>query len=487
MLTENMMCLPLYNDMASIIFGLYEDNDERLPYSLFVVGIDKNKMHIFTSEEHIECNDQNIQTMLYKEWIKNNSNIRDIPRRSILRYEPYVTSYKLSNPKQTYDDTFFENLFGIKKMDLLICWHVYNNRVFILLYKDKTFTKNYIPTLMWDVCEKAYDAWYLFFEKGLYKNAQPPRIDVNEIIESIESIDNFKEMATYFKTVTKISSLFYEKTRSKGSITIMGKKADHLILFKTDTEEEALSLSMEHAKLLRKLLETTKNELSMLVYDGKIYGIGKPTPENIQYIFNLTGQMEWHIIAHRAKEKDSQLLRYKHGKYYLPSDVKIQNRKWYINNKIKDDAVKKTVNNLLKEEDMEAFKHGALLIITVDAKDEVDRLCEKKRGLRTEPINIMSNFDKTSALCAIDGALFLDKEGNCHGIGIILDGEAIVNGTPVRGSRYNSAKTYISRCAAKGIDAYALVISTDGNYDILTTGDDEFKPIKDVQRKEDAV
>jgi hypothetical protein len=81
-------------------------------------------------------------------------------------------------------------------------------------------------------------------------------------------------------------------------------------------------------------------------------------------------------------------------------------------------------------------------------------------------------------LCSIDGALFLDKDGRCHGIGIVLDGKAYIDGTPARGARYNSAKTYIFDCAEKDIEAYALIISADGNYDILSSHDDEFKSNK---------
>jgi hypothetical protein len=485
LLIESMMCLPLYNDMALSIFGLYEDNDERLPYSLLVVAIDEDEMYIFASKKDIELNGKIIQTSPYKEWVKNHPDIIEIPRRFILHYEPNVTSCKLSDPdlRFNYDKEFFENTFDTKDMDLLHSWPVCTDRVFLLIYKDKTFKDSFFPELMQDTCEAINFVWHEFFSTESYRNAKPPHIDINE---TIESIDKYKELAPYFKTITKISSLFYEKTHSMGSIAIMKNKVDYSILIMADNEEETLSFSMEHAKLLRKLLETTRNHLSLLVYEKNVYGIGKPDNENIKYIFNLTGQMEWHIIDHSTEGKSFQILRYKHGKYYLPANVKIKNREWYINNKIKDEVINKTVNKLLTGEESEAFKHGALLIITDKAKDEVHRLCEKKRGLRTEPIDIISEFNEASALCDIDGALFLDKKGFCHGIGIILDGEAIVNGTPVRGSRFNSAKTYISRCAAKRIEAYALIISTDGNYDILTTNDAEYIPIMDIQENEDA-
>ena len=472
----------MYNDIASVVFGLSENKDERLPYSLFVINIDidTDKIHIFASEEQFEYNGQRIHATPYMDWIKKHPHMKEMQRRYTL-HNPYVISCEMFKPLQPYDDNFFKDLFCINNMDFLLKQLVDNDCVYILIYKDNMYTDNSLPEMMSAAFEKVIFSWYDFFITNPY-NASIPRIDINEIIESL---DYFIEVSPYFETVTKISSLFYENARSKGSIAIMRNKSDTpLIQFKMDKEEDFLSFSLEHVKQLRKLLETVKNEiLSLLVFEGKVYGIGEPAPLKTLYKFNLTGHMEWHVIDYKKEEKGNQILRYKHGEYYLPTATEI--RKWYICSKINDDTVLRTVNHLLKEEHMKAFEHGALLIITESAKREVERLCKLKRGLRTEPISMTTNFDKVCAMCAIDGALFLDKNGECHGIGIILDGVAIVNGTPVRGSRYNSTKTYISRCVVKKIEAYALIMSTDGYLDIITTNDEEFKSIKNKYKKSD--
>jgi hypothetical protein len=448
--------------MASVIFGLYENKDDRPPYALFVVGIDKGKIYVFSSEEHIGSNKM---TIPYREWVGKDS--KDISQWSNLRYEPYIAEYEPCDSGQRYNDEFFNGLLEIEKMELQGFWPSHKDSVYIMLYKFSHFENDHLPDLMLFACERILSTWREYF---ISYNKDLPHININKIIEAFH---DFEGMAPFFEAVTEISSLFYEKARSKGSITVMDSDKDpHMIKLKTDAED--LSFSVKQAKQLRKLLETTKNDLSLIVYDRKICGIGRPDPDKTLYTFNLTGHREWHVLDHRGNAKKGvQVLRYKHGEYYLPTDNEV--RSWRIGAKIKDDAVCKMVHVFLSEEGMKEFEHGALIIITNEAETEVERLCKLRRGLNIEQVDISSKIEEIGALCAIDGALFLNKDGYCCGIGIILDGEAATEGTPARGSRYNSAKTYIYRCVQNKIEAYALVVSSDGYFDILTTNDEEFK------------
>ena len=271
-----------------------------------------------------------------------------------------------------------------------------------------------------------------------------------------------------------------------------------MVNFAKSENANTLTFTIDHAKQLRKLLETTKKELSLLIHDKKVYGIGVLNKNVDQYIFTITGHMEWYLsetnendvknhISENAtnigevnkntnKISGYQRLRYKHGDYYLPMGTQI--RGYLIKSRIKNIDVQNIVNLILSDEHIEQYEYGALFIITDKADVEVKRLCDLDRGLRTELIDIKNKFEEASALSAIDGALFIDMKENCHGIGIILDGEAEVKGTPARGSRYNSAQTYISRCVANKIEAYAIIISSDGYLDIITSHDDKFEVIK---------
>lgn len=46
-------------------------------------------------------------------------------------------------------------------------------------------------------------------------------------------------------------------------------------------------------------------------------------------------------------------------------------------------------------------------------------------------------------LTDMDGAVLVDKLGQCHAIGVILDGQARGKGEPSRGSRFNNAIRYL--------------------------------------------
>ena len=64
---------------------------------------------------------------------------------------------------------------------------------------------------------------------------------------------------------------------------------------------------------------------------------------------------------------------------------------------------------------------------------------------------------------SIDGAVLLDLECTCYGVGVILDGEAKSKGNLSRGARYNSALTFLD--GKKGY--MAVVVSEDRTIDII--------------------
>ncbi|WP_205507896.1 diadenylate cyclase, partial [Myxococcus vastator] len=66
---------------------------------------------------------------------------------------------------------------------------------------------------------------------------------------------------------------------------------------------------------------------------------------------------------------------------------------------------------------------------------------------------------------SIDGALLLDPEGTCHGVGVILDGASYFGGTASRGARFNSALRYV--CHGEQVRRLAVVFSEDGHVDLL--------------------
>jgi hypothetical protein len=368
-----------------------------------------------------------------------------------------------------------------------------DNKIHVVLFRSIHLES--VPNLVDDTTELLVLSWKDYFS-SVASNAPIPTYKVNDVVETIllDEDESRHHIMKYFPTITKISSLYYESTQSKGEIIITydDKNGDFIRIAGCSDHKQGIvdgfELSIINAKQIRKLLETTINDQALLVFNDKVFGIGQS--HNMRFSFTITGHLEWQLneyvmtdnVSKRDDVRSKQLLRFKHGAYYLPFMTEMQ--QWYIKNavhkseKSERDKVYRIIDTIIKEENLCKFKHGTLLMILGDAEQEVERLCKMKRGIFIERLSIFDGIDKICPLCMIDGALFIDNDGICHGIGIILDGEAIIPGTPARGARYNAAKTYIARCFYNKpniINAYAVIISQDGNIDIISTYHDEIK------------
>ncbi|HQU43468.1 MAG TPA: diadenylate cyclase, partial [Pirellulales bacterium] len=109
-----------------------------------------------------------------------------------------------------------------------------------------------------------------------------------------------------------------------------------------------------------------------------------------------------------------------------------------------------------------AQKHGALLVISEGAAQEADRLANDCTRIRPASLDV----ETFARVTRIDGAVLLDPQGNCHAIGVILDGLASAKGDPARGSRYNSAVRYVENRKSE-YPTLAVVVSEDGTIDFV--------------------
>jgi hypothetical protein len=111
----------------------------------------------------------------------------------------------------------------------------------------------------------------------------------------------------------------------------------------------------------------------------------------------------------------------------------------------------------------ERARHGTLFVVSAQARAEAERL--KNQSTAIEP-RILS-AELLDHLTGIDGAVLVDPSGNCHAIGVILDGLASSYGNPARGARYNSALRYVHSAMQRGIPTLAIVVSEDGGVDVI--------------------
>lgn len=81
-----------------------------------------------------------------------------------------------------------------------------------------------------------------------------------------------------------------------------------------------------------------------------------------------------------------------------------------------------------------------MLVISGNAATETERLAAQCTGV--EPF--LMTKELMPRVTAIDGSVLVDTEGNCHAIGVILDGLASHRCSPERGARYNSASRHLT-------------------------------------------
>ncbi len=217
----------------------------------------------------------------------------------------------------------------------------------------------------------------------------------------------------------------------------------------------------ENVQGIRKLLEICRNDSSSLIVssseegNGNIIGVlcEKREWKDMQVVSVQFRGAQWKL---RCGEE--LILLYHKGFYYIDD----KDEKHSLMVKCENGGVPYDIFGRLFELLEDKAHHGALVIIADDAKEEVDRLCVKYgRGVKLADIKTeygiekeirlgsgeQKNDDKLKAVLGmanLDGAVFFDYNGNCHGFSIILDGEAKVMGEKKRGSRYNSSKNYIA-------------------------------------------
>lgn len=246
----------------------------------------------------------------------------------------------------------------------------------------------------------------------------------------------------------------YESRAALGGISLIGQEQQCDLEIKF-TEEYLFET--KNIREIRKLLEMATEELPLIVQNGYVIGLGNC--ESNCELFLFSGHQMWAYY-----KEGTELLTCKEGKYTLVFGDK-QN---YIANFPKgffrpgNDV---HLNAVLYE--IQQQKHGALLIVTDEAEAEVDRLCKLKRGYAISPIDLKQDSNKRllPSITSIDGAFFIDTDFICYGVGLILDGIAVMQGLSSRGSRYNSAKCYIDN---KEAEKYvSVVISEDETIDII--------------------
>ena len=263
-----------------------------------------------------------------------------------------------------------------------------------------------------------------------------------------------------FDCFLKIAAMGYEKAPARGSIVLARK--DHPAI------ETRLSfrnpVELRNSRGVRKLLELTRdNPLHLHTNSTVIWGLvdidSGQLEENDETLFEIefVDSYLW-----ECRIQDRVLLQVENGTPRLSGRT------------VDQDALRADLLRLFPEIDEDVAEqylefiesaskqeHGALVVISADAKSEAERLANQSTPIEPAPVD----SGMAIPISGIDGAILLGTDGKCHAIGVILDGVANQFGNPARGSRFNSAIRYVH---SQQTACIAFIVSEDGGVDVIT-------------------
>ena len=279
----------------------------------------------------------------------------------------------------------------------------------------------------------------------------------SNLLRSIEVHINKWNKVDLLSFANAIAAERYEGTSSQGRLIIC--HSDHRdistkIKLKTPVE-------IYNYRGIRKLLEVSSNKMALLCDVESVWGLGlpldtyQPSRENL-FEIRFAEHQTWELV-----HAENIMLRVKYRQARLP--------RARFDKKLFCDRVdqffqvsQSTVNLLVKAvEAAVEQRHGTMLVITPEAERETQRLAAHTV---IEPVIVSK--DIISHLSNVDGAILISPEGIIYSFGVILDGKASENGSPARGSRYNSAIRYIDGERSRNINCLALIVSEDGYVDL---------------------
>lgn len=320
-------------------------------------------------------------------------------------------------------------------------------------------TQSIIDAVIYDVLRRTVPALYV---PDAGSDLQSLGADAPEIVQraaasfiaSVFYCAGFVSGPESSLTLSALSALPYEGRAGSGKLIIARMEhpaVDILVKFRE-------LISLDDTRAVRKLIEATGPDGDLLSTDDQIYGIGRvterydPSSESV-FIVELRDRGTWEL-----SHADHTLLSIRDGVPSLPKSS--LNTTYFVD----------ILDRLLPGADQARLialaqaatgsEHGAMLIISGDAAGEARRLAPQ--AWTVEPVQLLPSLLRQ--ITSMDGGILVDLQGNCHAVGVIVDGLACGRENPARGSRYNNAVRYLER----GVPPTVIVVySMDGGIDVL--------------------
>lgn len=275
--------------------------------------------------------------------------------------------------------------------------------------------------------------------------------------------------ADLFDMVNEFSSMTYERKGAGG----------HLVISEMSTLQDYLQISfrepvpLREARSMRKLLELSDRDTSVLADNRYAYGLGSTSSATNSATnaveISITGHARWELAV-----QGQPLVRVAYGRPTLPKRPIV--RQDFA------DTLRRTVGSADIDRIWKVIqvaqesRHGTTIVISADPEGESERL--SGQALQIAPDHLAP--DQLARLVGVDGAVLMGPDGRCHAFGVILDGIAGAQGDRARGSRFNSSVRYQQTTEAPSV---IVVISDDGLVDLIPS----LEPQVSRTKVEDAV
>lgn len=294
--------------------------------------------------------------------------------------------------------------------------------------------------------------------------ANPERViedAASSLLNSIEVHINQLNKIDLLSFANAIASSRYEGAASEGRLIIcQTNHADILAKIKLRNP-----IDIYNYRGIRKLLEVSSNQMALLCNVESVWGLGIPLDTYNPALENL---FEIHFSEHHTWElvhAENIMLRVRYRQPRFPRSrfdrelFRSHVYQLFQVDQVTSDRLILAVEAAIKQ------RHGTMLVITPEAKQETVRLAAQSTAI--EPVIITKEI--ISHVSCIDGAILISPDGIIHSFGVILDGKSTENGNSIRGARYNSAIRYVDGERSRNIDCLALIVSEDGYVDLYPT------------------
>lgn len=318
---------------------------------------------------------------------------------------------------------------------------------------------------------------------------------MREVLKCISSDEKARGENDLFDEFNYISTLNYEGVSVSAKLLLINEEemSKH-INFYIRLEQP---INFNQHRRIRKLLETSDKKTFLIGDHENIYGLGtlqnyEEIKEKPIFVIDFIGKLEYRInnilisreILKGHKIADTEDVRWhlhEQSILYIRYGTPNLRENKFSSTKLRDEIQKvfgierdeKNLESMVKMVGCAARQRsGTTVVITKPnlAEEEIEEL--EYQAIRIKKTNL---FNKNSVelekiidrITCIDGAIYLDLEGNCYAIGVILDGIAEKNqGDSSRGARYNSAIRYANKEKVKD-NCIIVVVSEDGMIDII--------------------